>query len=224
MLYALGDPVSLLILVASFVVAVTLHGLVQGLVAARAGDRSVVPEGRTGADPRRHVDPFGAVAAAIGGIGWTKPVGPLDPRSTNGTFVMVLLSGALINLFVGLGALVGFRLGGGIAPGAGSLNLQYGIGGGSLGLRALLLFGLSNVFVGLLSLVPIPPMDGGRLLFALAPKTAGWNRAKYQLDDRNIGIAIMLALVIIPLGGPQPLLPTVLDTLVGPLVRAVVGG
>lgn len=224
MLYALSDPVSLLVLIVSFVVAVTLHGFVQGRLAARAGDRSAVAEGRTRPEPRRHLDPFGAVAAAIGGVGWAKPIGPLDPRSTNGTFVTVLLGGAVTNLVLGFVALAGFRLAGGVALSAGSLNLQYGIGGGSLGLRALLLFGLSNVFVGLLSLVPIPPMDGGRLLFALAPRSPGWRRAQYQLDERNIGVAIMLALLIIPLGGPSPLLPAVLDTLVGPLLALVTRG
>jgi membrane-associated protease RseP (regulator of RpoE activity) len=77
---------------------------------------------------------------------------------------------------------------------------------------------------GLLSLVPIPPMDGGRLLFGLAPRTPGWQKAEYQLDERNIGIAVLLALLLIPLGGPQALLPTILDTLAGPLVRLVTGG
>ena len=42
--------------------------------------------------------------------------------------------------------------------------------------------------------------------------------------ERNIGVAILLALLLIPLGGPQALLPTLLDTVVGPLVALVTGG
>lgn len=224
MLYALGDPLSLLILLVSFVVAVTVHGWVQCAVAVRAGDRRPAAEGRTALDPRRHVDPFGAVAAAIAGIGWAKPLDPPDPRDKRAV-VTVLLSGAVANLALGFAALVGFMLAGGAVPGGplGSSVLQYGVGG-DLGLRALLLFGLSNVFVGGLSLVPLPPLDGGRLLFALAPKTLGWQKAQYQLDERNIGIAILLALLLIPLGGPQALLPVLLDTILTPLVDLVIGG
>ena len=75
-----------------------------------------------------------------------------------------------------------------------------------------------------LSLVPLPPLDGGRLLFALAPRSPGWQKAEYQLDERNIGIAVLLALLLIPLGGPQALLPVLLDTLAGPLLDRVTGG
>jgi Zn-dependent protease len=222
-LYALGDPVSLLLLLLSFVFAVTLHGWVQSVVARRHGDRAVVAERRTKPDPRRHVDPFGAVAAAIAGIGWAKPVDPPD-RRRRGALVQVLLVGAVVNIAVGLGALVALGAVSGVAGGVGpSRLLQSGIGG-DLGARALLLFGLANLMTGLLSLVPIPPLDGGRLLFGLAPRTPGWQKAEYQLDERNIGIAVLLALLLIPLGGPQALLPTILDTIAGPLVRLVTGG
>ena len=218
MLYALGDPLSLLLLLLSFLIAVTLHGWVQSLAARRSGDRAVVAERRTAPDPRRHVDPFGAVAAAIAGFGWAKPVAAPDRRHRS-ALVTVLLSGALANLAVGLGALAVFGVVyGAVRAGSVSQLLQYGA---DLGLapRALVLFGLANLMTGLLSLVPIPPLDGGRLLFGLAPRTPGWQKAEYQLDERNLGIAVLLALLLIPLGGPQALLPTLLDTVAGPLVR-----
>jgi Zn-dependent protease len=222
-LYALGDPVSLVLLVLSFLVAVTLHGWVQALVATRHGVRGPAAEGRTRLDPRRQVDPFGAVAAAIAGIGWARPVEVPD-RRRRGALVTVLLSGAVANLVGGFAVLVAFRLAGGALLGTSVTQLQYGIGGTDLLLRALLLLGLMNVFVGALSLVPLPPLDGGRLLFALAPRTSGWQKAEYQLDERNIGVAVLLVLLLIPLGGPQALLPVLLDTIVGPLVDLVTGG
>ena len=227
MLYALGDPISLVILLVSFVVAVTLHGWVQSAVARRNGDRTVVAEGRTKPDPRRHLDPFGAVSAAIAGIGWAKPIEP-PTRSSKGTLVWVLLSGAIANLVVGVAVLATLPL---VASAAGSIAsvigpsrlLQAGIDG-DLAARAILLFGLANLMTGLLALVPLPPPPGGRLLFALAPRSVGWQKAEYQLIERNIGIAVLLALMLIPLGGPQALLPTILDTLAAPLVRLVTGG
>lgn len=223
MLFALGDPVSLLLLLFSFVVASTVHGYVQVVVAGRNGDRRPAAEGRASLDPRRHLDPFGAVAAAIAGVGWAKPVEPADRRH-RGAMVATLVSGPIVNVVLGLGGLMAFRLAGGPPlTGGSTVLLQYGIPGDLL-LRALLLFGLSNLFVGGLSLVPLPPLDGGRLLFGLGPQTAGWRQAEYQLVERNIGVAVLLALLLIPLGGPQALLPTLLDTLLSPLVRLVTGG
>jgi len=222
-LYALGDPLSLVLLLLSFLFAVTLHGWVQSVFARRSGDRAVVAEQRTTPDPRRHVDPFGAVAAGIAGYGWAKPVEPPD-RRRRGALVTVLLSGAVANLAVGLGALAGAGVVyGSLGVGSVSSLLQYGANA-DLASRALVLFGAANLMTGLLSLVPIPPLDGGRLLFGLGPRTPGWQKAEYQLDERNIGVAVLLALLLIPLGGPQALLPTLLDTIAGPLVRLVTGG
>jgi Zn-dependent protease len=221
-LYALGDPLSLVLLLLSFLVAVTLHGWVSSLVATRAGERAPAAEGRTRLDPRRQVDPFGAVAAAIAGIGWSRPVEPPD-RRRRAAMVRVLLSGAVANLMVGVAALVGVGAAfGGVLVSGPSRLLQSGVGGDLLP-RALLLLGLANLMTGLLSLVPIPPLPGGRLLFGLAPRSPGWQKAEYHLVERNIGIAVLLALLLIPLGGPQALLPTILDTLAGPLVRLLTG-
>ncbi len=224
MLYALGDPVSLLLLLLSFLVAITVHGYVQSVVAGRSGLRQPSAEDRATIDPRRHVDPFGAVAAAIAGVGWAKPVEPPD-RRRRGAMVATLLSGSIVNIGLGLVALLAFRLVGGPLPPLDGFTplLQQGVSGDLL-LRGLLLFGLSNLFVGALSLVPLPPLDGGRLLFGLTPQTPGWRKAEYQLVERNIGVAVLLALLLIPLGGPQALLPTLLDIVVSPVVQLVTGG
>ena len=229
MLYALGQPVSLVLLLLSFLVAVTLHGWVQSLVAVRTGDRTPVAEGRTKPDPRRHVDPFGAVSAAIAGIGWAKQVEPPD-RRRRGAMVRVLLSGAVTNVVVGVAALVAFgalagRGAGGLIASVGpSQLLQNGFPVVGVGERAVLLLGLANLMTGLLALVPLPPLPGGRLLFGLAPRTPGWQKAEYQLVERNIGVAVLLALLLIPLAGQRPLLSVIVDTVAGPIVRLTAGG
>ena len=220
MLYALGEPLSFVILVVSFVVAVTLHGWVQSLLSARMGGRGSLQPGATRPDPRRHVDPFGAIAGAIAGVGWARPV-ELAARLSRRALALVVAAGVGINLAVGFGALVAFRVLEGPVGGVSSVLLQRGVSNVDLASRVLLLFGLMNVFVGVLSLVPLPPLDGGRLLFASAPRSSGWQKAQYYLVDQNIGVAVLLALLLIPLGGPQALLPTILDTLVGPLVELV---
>lgn len=221
MLRALGDPLSFLLLICSFLVAVTAHGWVQSLVADRGGDRRPRAEGRLAPDPRRHVDPFGAIAGLIAGFGWARPL-EAPARSRRGQLVAVCLAGPLVNLLLGIGALVVTRALVGPAPASATL-LQYGVGG-DLAARAALLFALMNLYVGVLSLVPLPPLDGGRLLFGLGPRSSGWQKAEYYLVEQNIGLVAVLVLLLIPLGGPQALLPTVLDTVVSPLARLVTGG
>jgi Zn-dependent protease len=222
-LYALGQPVDFVLLVLSFVVAVTVHGWVQARAAARAGDRTPAQEGRLRPDPRRQVDPFGAIAGAIAGIGWSRQTVP-PGRQPRGRLAAVLLAGTAANAVLGVAALVAFRALGGAASGGSTAVLQRGVADSDLLLVVLYLFGLMNVFVAALSLVPLPPLPGGTLLFALAPQSAGWQSARYRLVEQNIGVAVLLALLLIPLGGPQALLPTVLDTLLGPALRPLLGG
>ena len=225
MLYALGDPVSFVLLLLSFVVAVTAHGWAASIAADRAGDRRPRMEGRLRPDPRRHLDPFGAIAGAIAGIGWAKPLEPTGLRPRKGALIASCLAGSVVNLLLAAIALVGFRavLGSGISAVSATV-LQQGLSSGTLAERALLLFGLMNAYVGILSLVPLPPLDGGRLLFGLAPKSGGWQKAEYHLVEQNIGLAAILLLLLLPLGGAQALLPNILDNLVSPLVRLVTGG
>jgi Zn-dependent protease len=224
-LYALGDPFSFVVLVASFLIAVTAHGWAASLAADRGGDRRPRAEGRLRPDPRRHVDPFGAIAGAIAGFGWARPLEPPGLRPKRGALVASCLAGPVVNLLLAAVALVGFRAVSGFGlPGASATVLQHGLSGGDPAERALVLFGLMNAYVGLLSLVPLPPLDGGRLLFGLAPRSAGWQKAEYHLVEQNIGLGALLLLLLLPLGGPQALLPTVLDEIVGPLVRLVTGG
>ena len=67
-------------------------------------------------------------------------------------------------------------------------------------------------------------LPGGRLLFGLSPRTVGWQKAEHHLVEQNIGLVALLVLLLLPLGGPQALLPAVLDHVVSPLVRLATGG
>lgn len=149
----------------------------------------------------------------------------LQPRR-RGRLLAVTLSGPAVNILLGVAALLVWRWRWGPGPvfgGGAAYELQHGwIGGGPPG-ALLLLVGASQLYLGVLSLIPLPPLDGGRLLFGLAPRTQGWLRAEHQLVDRNIGVAVLLALLVIPLGGPVPVLPQLLDTVLSPLVAALVG-
>lgn len=225
MLYALRDPFSLLVLVVAFLVATTLAGLASSWAAVRAGDRTPAAEGRLRPDPRRHVDPFGAVAALLSGVGWAKPVA-VPYRASTGATLRITLSGPLLCLLVAAACLLGFGVLVGGVVGATVDVVQEGVPSGpgiSYAERALLLFGLVHLFVGLVSLVPLPPLDGGRLLFARAPRTPGWQKAELYLVEKNLGLLAVLLLLLLPLGGPRPLLQELLDVVGRPLVRLLTG-
>jgi Zn-dependent protease len=227
-LYALAHPFSLAVLLTSFLVGVTLHGWVQALAADRVGDRRPRAERRTEPDPRRHIDPFGAVAAGLAGLGWARPVQVLD-RRRRGAVLAVALSGPAVNLVLGVGLLLAWRFAYGPAPlGANGLayDLQHGIAAApaDYGSVALALAGASQLYLGALSLVPLPPLDGGRLLFAFAPRSQGWQRAEHYLVEQNIGIFVVLALLLFPLGGNVPPIPALLDIILGPVISRLTGG
>ena len=219
MLYALGTPLSFVLLVVAYVVAATVSGWLSAVACRRAGLRD---PGRGRPDPRRQLDPFGTVAAAIAGIGWARPVeAPAHRRG--GAVALAVLFGPVVVLALGLAALTGFGVAYGPVPASASL-LQNGVTGISAGEQAWFLGGLMATYVGALQIVPLPPLPGGTALFALAPRTLGWQKAHFQLVERNIGLAVLLALLLIPLGGSVALLPRVLDSVLDPLVRAVSGG
>lgn len=216
MLYALQDPLSFVVLVLSFVVAVTLAGWVQSVLAARGG-APLEDSRRRRPDPRAHLDPFGSVAAALTGLGWTRPV-PLPWKGATS----VALAGPLVLVAVGAGLLVAF----GAVEGAVDVDttvLQNGASGLPPLSKVLVLAGLVHLFVGLLSLVPLPPLDGGRLLFARAPRTQGWQKAELYLVEKNLGLVAVLVLLLLPLAGQLPLLLALLSAVGGPVVRGLTG-
>ncbi|MGB8651539.1 MAG: hypothetical protein WCD35_12860 [Mycobacteriales bacterium] len=150
-------------------------------------------------------------------------------RRRRGAVVAVALAGPLANLLLGAALLLVWRFGfgpGDVFGGSGAAwYLQHGVplGAGTYE-AAIALAGASQLYLGALSLVPLPPLDGGRLLFALGPRSHGWQRARYHLVDQNIGIAVLLALLLIPLGGNLPLLPTLLDDALAPVLTLLCGG
>ena len=234
MLYGLSRPGSFLVLLASFVLGVTLHGFAQAFVADRVGDRRPRLKGRISFNPRHQIDPFGALAGLVGGVGWSTPTELLGRRQ-RGASVAVALAGVVANLLLAAVCLLGWRL---LTPTPASEALAafMSTSGASESLShgtpllsedlvgiGLLLVGVSQLYLAGLALIPIPPLPGGQLLFALAPRTQGWQRAEYHLVHQNIGTFVVLVGTILPLGRNELLLPSLLDAVLKPLVRAVLG-
>ncbi|MBN2887172.1 MAG: site-2 protease family protein [Chromatiaceae bacterium] len=206
---------SLALLAVPVLLAITVHEAAHGWVASRLGDPTALRLGRVSFNPLRHVDPVGtllvpALTYVFGGLlfGWARPV-PVNWRNLGHPrrdMALVALAGPGVNLLMALGW--GLLLES--APlwaGAGG-----GLGGLLLGMAAAGV--LINVFLMALNLVPLLPLDGGRVLHALLPLPLA--RAFARLEP--FGLVLLLALLL------SGLLGGVLLPLVRALVALLPGG
>jgi hypothetical protein len=236
-LEALRYPFSFVVLLAAFLIGLSVRGLAQRLVSGQrqpAWVRANAPR-KTAAWLKPFVDPYGCVAAALGGIGWGSPVDIADPRTrSRGRRVAQLLAGPISLAVIGVAALAGFRawshivVGGPAVPfalygsafiaGNGDVHAHYGLPFGQV---ALFLAGVEWLSMGVLAILPLPPLDGGKLLFTLAPSTSnGWQRARYRLDEENWGLLILLILAVPFLFG-RVLLVSLVGDIIDPLIRLI---
>lgn len=170
--------------------AITLHEVAHGWMARYFGDRTAEMLGRLSLNPLRHIDPIGTVLVpglllAVGGplFGWAKPVPVATSvlRNPRRAMVLVALAGPAANLFMAmawcavLGAIVRVN-GNETLDGWIALMAQAGI--------------LSNVILAVFNLLPIPPLDGGRVLVGLLPPRLSARLEKIE----PVGLFIVLGL------------------------------
>lgn len=205
------SPLTALGMLIGFVVAGALRAMVLAAVGGRRSNvRWAARRWQT------WLDPFGAVAALIAGIGW---LGVSDRfRPMRG-----LLVDLGVHLVLAAAALAAFAALLGGAPVIAQLQLEPILHGATLLVspaeRVLIGAGLINLGCAVLTLVPIPPLAAGVLLWSKLPRTAGARRIAYSLLEEQWGVAAVLVLLILPLvGGESPLLALV-DTVANALLR-----
>lgn len=186
--------------------AITLHEAAHGYVARHFGDMTAWQQGRISLNPLRHIDPVGTVLVPLltlfmGGVlfGWAKPV-PVNfgaLRRPKQDMLWVAIAGPATNLAMALGWALVYKLAL-MFPGGYFSEPMMGMAG--WGIRI-------NVILMALNLLPLPPLDGGRVAVSLLP-----HRQAYQLSRiEPYGIFILLFLAITP----------VLSWILLPLMRLV---
>ena len=173
--------------------AVTVHETAHGWVARRLGDKTAEAMGRLTLNPLKHIDPVGTILVPglmlllPGGFvfGWAKPV-PVDWRNfkhPKRDMAWVAVAGPLSNLLMGLAWALAAR----IALGMSAENWFA---------LPLLFMGVAGIFINtilmVLNLLPLPPLDGGRVLTGLLPAPYAYKFARIE----PYGFAILIILLL----------------------------
>ncbi|MBL7497794.1 M50 family metallopeptidase [Frankia sp. CNm7] len=226
MLFYLAEPAALLGMILALVIGVYAHDTAQIYAAKLVRDPTPRRSGRlsTGLIPAR-VGPFSAVSMLIAGNGWTEPIRMNEVwRKRRFHVSAALLAGPLAYLLLAFGAIAGVAaLSDPVFLNVDGRSIELGRDGGFPAEMLLMMsFTFASLFI--LSLIPIPPTDGGRVLFLLGPQSPGWRNASYKLSETHLGIILLLVVLLLPVLFPS--LPSIVGQLAPPLVRglgAIVG-
>ena len=179
----------LLRLVAVFL-CLTIHETSHGVAAYALGDPTAKSQHRLSLNPLRHIDWLGLVVMMIAGFGWAKPV-PVNPnyfRDPKRGMALTALAGPISNFVLALLLLLSVRV---MLPHAANTPLSQAV------LDFLVQTAALSIGLGLFNLLPIPPLDGAKVLFSLLPDRMYEIMLRYE----RIGMALLLALSLIGMGG-----------------------
>lgn len=161
----------------SVLIALVLHELAHGFVSYKLGDPTPKADGRLSLNPLKHLDPVGTICLFFFGFGWAKPV-MIDYRYYKNKklgVALVSLAGPFVNLLLGI--LGGFLL---------SIIDNYNL------VMFFNTFMTINVGLGLFNLIPIPPLDGSKVLAAILPKDIYDIYMSYE----SLGMILLLCLMM----------------------------
>lgn len=151
----LRDPLSLVTAIPAILIAITFHEYAHGKMASLLGDPTPARTGRLSLNPLKHLDFFGTLMLLVVGFGWAKPVqiNPMYFKDRRKGMVYTSLAGPIMNLTLAYLAIFSFHF---FRPSGMIFSF----------INYLIWF---NVVLGVFNLIPIPPLDGSKVLFGLLP-------------------------------------------------------
>lgn len=151
-------PILLLLWVVAIVIALTIHEFSHGLVARWLGDHTAEDAGRLTLNPLAHIDWIGFILLLLAGFGWAKPtpINPYNLKYRRFGSAVVALAGPISNLITALVIAVALR----------GVTTYADIGPDNLMLVFFLLCIEINTLLAAFNLIPIPPLDGSKILYS----------------------------------------------------------
>ncbi len=187
--------IEIAVVLITIVISLTIHESVHALVGYKLGDTTAHQEGRITLNPLRHIDPYITVMLPLvllllgqPPILAAKPV-PFNPaRVKFDEFGAALIgvAGPLSNLALAILGAIGLRI--------------ANIDAGTAAYEVMLVFIMVNVSVFVFNMLPLPPLDGSRLLYAVAPP--GLQRIMEQIEAAGIVFVLVILFLLLPVIGP----------------------
>jgi len=177
--FSLPSLERIIYLLPGIIIGLTFHEYAHGWMANRLGDNTARNYGRLTLNPVAHLDPIGLLMLFFAGFGWAKPV-PVNPYNLKidmkQGMLLVAFAGPATNLFIAFAATIIW----GVLYG---FNIPY--------FDTFMMYAIQiNVVLAIFNLLPIPPLDGSRILAGLLPGEHAW------LDNlEQYGFLILIALV-----------------------------
>lgn len=180
------DPGAFIVLVPLLLYSVIIHEVAHGWVAEKMGDPTARMLGRITLNPMKHLDPIGSLMVLIFGFGWAKPV-PVNfsnLRDYRKGMILVSSAGIIANIIVAFFALLIIQM---------NIFSPWGRMPVILAVLAQI-----NIILAALNLIPIPPLDGSKILMGFVS-----NRMQYQLMQLEpYGMFIIIGLLFLGLLTP----------------------
>lgn len=168
-----------------------LHEFAHAFVAKKCGDYTAESSGRLTLNPFKHVDPIGAVLLLLTGFGWAKPV-PINPnamRNPRNGIIWTSLAGPLSNLLAAFISVIVLRVLMYIPIPASNVGLYNTLSSIS---TILFYFSSTNIGLAVFNLIPIPPLDGSKVLIQFLP-----TRAVIWIQRNQMTISIIFTVLIL---------------------------
>jgi len=201
MIFGNLSPQLLIMRLIAVTLALTVHEFCHGYAAYKLGDRTAHGMGRLSLNPAHHIDPIGMILIILFGFGWAKPVmvNPFNLLNPKRDMAIISIAGPLSNFIMAfVTMMIAYPMitlvgGGGIAQ---MHNMMHFLGRAPTGLWGNI-FGFMGVFViinivlGVFNLIPIPPLDGSKILALFLP-----NHLYFRFTNFRYGMHIMMVLII----------------------------
>ena len=182
--------IGLLISVVCRLIAITGHEVAHGFVSYKLGDPTPRREGRLSFNPMAHLDLMGTLLMLLTGFGWAKPVS-VDPRyyrDTKKGMALVAIAGPLANLLMAFAGLLLYAIIFAINVKTGALSMLT-----SFLSEFSISFAITNLSFMVFNLIPIPPLDGSRILGMFLSNSAYYKLLEYERYSLILIMALSLS-------------------------------